>query len=170
MIGRIIVVAIVLSGILGGAALYWFQVYAYYERSEGGEVRLTPAGGATPGAVAVEGLTAIDAESSPLRYRACFSHALDPADYAPHPAPEPTNGPPWFDCYDATATAEAMASGEAAPVMGTANLTYGIDRVVALGRDGRGVAWHQINPCGEAVYAGRAPPEGCPPPPQAYRD
>lgn len=154
--------------LLGGAAMWWLQVHAFYERSEGGPVLLTMAEG-QPVEIEPLSMNAIDAESSPLRYRACFAHDLDPVDYAPHPDPKPTVGPGWFDCYDAAATGAAIASGEARAVIGRANVTYGIDRVVALWPD-RGVAWHQLNPCGEAVFAGRPAPEGCPPPPEGYRD
>ena len=167
MTGRIAVAAIVLAAIVFGGALYWFQVYAYYERTEGGDLVLTSVDG-EPVPVPVERLDAIDADTSPLRYRACFAHALDPADYALDPAPEPTVGPGWFGCYDAGAAAAALAAGEAVAVRGVSG-TYGVDRVVALWPD-RGVAWHQLNPCGAAVYAGRPAPEGCPPPPDAYRD
>ena len=168
MTGRIAAALIIVVAILGGGAMYWLQVYAYYDRIEGGEVVLTTTAGET-GAVPAEGLTAIDADSSPLRYRACFAHDLDPADYEPHPEAEPTVGPGWFDCYDAGEVDGALGSGEAVAVLGTADVTYGVDRVAALWPD-RGVMWHQLNPCGEAVYAGRDAPEGCPPPPEEYRD
>ena len=168
MTGRIAAAAIVLAALVFGAALYWFQVYAYYDRIDGGEVVLTTRDGAAV-TVPTEGLTAIDADSSPLRYRACFSHDLDAADYAPDPDAEPLNGPSWFSCYDAGEVDAALRSGEAVAVMGTANVTYGVDRVAALWLD-RGVMWHRLNPCGEAVYAGKEAPAGCPPPPEEYRD
>ena len=50
--------------------------------------------------------------------------------------------------------------------LGTADITYGIDRVIALDADGRGYVWHQINPCGEVVFDGKPAPEGCPPKPE----
>ena len=169
MTGRVAAILIVLAAVLGGGTMYYLQVYAYYERSQGGEVALTPLEGERT-AVPASDLAAIDASSSPLRYRACFSQALDPDDYAPYPAAEPTVGPGWFDCYDAGEATRAIETGEAAAVLGTADVTYGVDRVAALFADGRGMVWHQLNPCGEAVYAGRDAPAGCPPPPEAYRD
>ena len=169
MTGRIAAALVVLAAVLGGGAMYYLQVYAYYERSEGGEVALTLADG-EPAIVPVTDASAIDADSSPLRYRACFREALDPAAFEPYPAAEPTVGPRWFGCYDAGEATRAIEEGAAAPVLGTANLTYGVDRVAALFADGRGMMWHQLNPCGAAVYAGREPPAGCPPPPEAYRD
>ena len=169
MTGRIAAALVVLAAILGGGGMYWLQVHAFYDRSAGGEVVLTAADGERR-AVTARDVEAIDADSSPLRYRACFAHDLDPADFAPYPAAEPTVGPGWFECYDAAAVGAAIEAGRARAVLGTAGVTYGVDRVAALLPDGRGVMWHQLNPCGEAVYAGREAPSGCPPPPEAYRD
>ena len=59
-----------------------------------------------------------------------------------------------------------LDTGQALAFMGTENVTYGIDRIVAIHEDGRGFVWHQINECGEEVFDGNAPPEGCPTPPQ----
>jgi hypothetical protein len=46
------------------------------------------------------------------------------------------------------------------------HIRWGIDRVVAVLPDGRGFAWHQINPCGEVVFNGEPAPAGCPPLPE----
>ena len=50
--------------------------------------------------------------------------------------------------------------------LGEENITYGIDRVIAVMPDGRGFGWNQINACGEVVFDGDAAPEGCPTPPE----
>lgn len=168
--GRLAGIFIVLSGLAAGIAIYWLQVFAFYEETAGGEVRLTPAGGGAPEPIPAEDVRAIDADSSPLRYRACFTTPLDrarlAADYQPYDTPVPLNGPRWFDCYDAAAVGAALEAGEALAFLGEANVVYGIDRVVAVTGDGRGFVWHQINRCGEEVFDGRPPPEGCPPAPQ----
>jgi hypothetical protein len=78
----------------------------------------------------------------------------------------PLVAPGWFDCFDAAAIGADLAAGRAAAVLGEANVTYGIDRVLALYPDGRGYAWHQINACGEVVFDGDPPPPGCPPVPE----
>jgi len=77
----------------------------------------------------------------------------------------PLEAPGWFDCYDARDIGAALETGEAVAFLGESNVVYGIDRVVAVFRDGRARSWHQINACGEEVFDGRPPPEGCPPPP-----
>ena len=61
----------------------------------------------------------------------------------------------------------ALESGTALAFLGTENIVYGIDRVVAITDTGRGYVWHQINACGERVFDGDPPPPGCPPPPSA---
>ncbi len=169
MTGRLAVVLIALAALLGGGTMYYLQVYAYYERSQGGAVALAPAGGGAPVVVPATEVAAIDAGSSPLRYRACFSQDLDPAAFEPYPSAAPTVGPGWFGCYDAGEADAAIEAGEAVAVLATRDVTYGVDRVAALFADGRGMIWHQLNRCGEAVYGGREPPAGCPTPPEAYR-
>ena len=116
---------------------------------------------------AIEG---IDADSSPLRYRACFTTPMSTAmmteTYVLYDDAVPLNAPDWFDCFDATEVGEALESGQALAFMGTENIVYGFDRVVAVMEDGRGFVWHQINHCGEEVFDGNPPPPGCPPPPE----
>jgi hypothetical protein len=85
--------------------------------------------------------------------------------FAIYPDPEPTVAPRSFPCFDADALASALANGDAVALLGQSNVTYGIDRVVAVGADGIGRAWHQINRCGERVFDGDPPPQDCPPPP-----
>ena len=78
----------------------------------------------------------------------------------------PLNAPGWFDCFDAAEIGAALEDGTAIAFLGTANVVYGFDRIVAVTDDGRGFVWHQINHCGEEVFDGNPPPEGCPPPPE----
>ncbi|MDJ1007755.1 MAG: DUF6446 family protein [Paracoccaceae bacterium] len=172
MNGKIVGLVLLVSALLAGAGLYWTQVYAFYEEveAEPGGVQLTALVSEMAEPVAHDGFEAIDAGSSPLRYRACFDVAMSlPAlteTYVLYEAPVPLEAPGWFDCYDADEVGAALESGAALAFLGEANVVYGIDRVVAVFRDGRARSWHQINRCGEAVFDGRAAPEGCPPPPE----
>ena len=86
--------------------------------------------------------------------------------YEVYDQPTPLTAPGWFDCFDAQAIGAALEENQAIAFLGTANITYGFDRVVAIFPDGRGYAWHQINICGEEVFDGNPPPPGCPPPPE----
>ena len=155
--------------LLGGAVLYYLQVYAFYTLLPAGAVadlRVTLRDGSMVPVTASD-FNGIDADSSPIRYRACFTPTgLPPvADLTPYPAADPLNAPMWFTCYSARDIGEALETGQARAVLGQKDVHYGIDRVIALMPDGRAYAWHQINPCGAAVFDGNPAPEGCPPPP-----
>ncbi len=164
--------ALVLSALVAGASLYYLQVYHFYEDVSAAvtELRLTPVRGGAPEAIPAEAIRAIDATSSPIRFRACFttplSQALLTETYELYPAAEPLRAPGWFDCFDAEALGAALEQGEALAFLGTENLTYGIDRVIAVDSAGRGFAWHQINRCGEVVFDGEPVPADCPAPPE----
>lgn len=173
-VGRLFVIAIVVSALLTGASIYYLQVYAFYDEipaSGPSDVQLVPEGSDTPEPVAHADFRAIDADSSPIRYRACFTTDLTPEDlaaYTPYPEADPLVAPGWFDCFDADEIGAALEDGTATAWLSVPEVHYGIDRVVAILPDGRGVAWHQINACGAVVFDGAAPPDGCPPAPEGY--
>jgi hypothetical protein len=168
MDGRIVGGSIVLMAAAAGAALYYFQVYHYYEEVAAPVVELTLIDG-TVEPILAEDVQAIDAASSPIRYRACFATPLGlgtlTETYRVHPDPEPLRAPPWFDCFDAGEIARRMEAGRAVAFTGRENTPYGIDRVVVVDDTGRGWAWDQINRCGARIFDGDPVPEGCPPPP-----
>lgn len=159
--------------ILAGAAVYWLQVYAFYApvepASADAEMRLTTIEGVVE-PILSEGFDGIDSDSSPIRFRACFttpqSMAMLTETYQTYPAATPLTAPAWFDCFDAAAIGAALEQGTAVAFMGEENITYGIDRVVAIFGDGRAYAWNQINACGAVVFNGNPVPEGCPPVPE----
>lgn len=136
-----------------GALLWWTQTRAFYVEVSGVE-RL--AVGAE--ALAVSGYRGIDAESSPIKMRGCFTAA--PADIAAAltagatPTAEalaagsritPLVAPDWFECFDAAAVSAALERGEAQAVVAARNEADGVDRIVVLWPDGRGVTWRQLN-------------------------
>lgn len=176
--GKFLAGVIVFTAIVGGAAMYYLQVYAYYRPVEvagtagtdGVEIRLTSltTGQAEP--ILVKDFQGIDAESSPLRFRACFqtdhSIAMLSETFQSYGAAEPLNGPGWFDCYDAKQIGADLENGTAIAFLGEGNITYGIDRVVAVYEDGRAYVWHQINHCGQVVFDGQPAPDDCPPQPE----
>lgn len=162
-----------MTALIAGAALYYLQIYAYYTEvtvEQIGEVQLVRADTGLPEPILFENFTAIDSDSSPVRFRACFDTPLSPAvlieTYVMYAAAEPLVAPGWFACFDAAAIGAALTSGEATAFLGTENITYGIDRVIAVMPDGRAFVWHQINTCGEVVFDGNPAPEGCPPAPE----
>ena len=173
MIARIIIMALLASALAAGGLMYYQQVYAYYDEitvAEDRSVQMTLLAYEMPEDILFEDFQGIDADSSPLRYRACFqtpdSHAMLTETYVIVDDAEPRVAPRWFDCFDATEIGEAIEDGSAIVFLGTRNIEYGIDRVVAVMDDGRGFVWHQINECGEVVFDGNSVPENCPPQPQ----
>lgn len=164
MSGRLVSIAILLCAVVAGAALYYLQVFAFYDDvpDQGDAVALATADG---GQVVLNyaGFEAIDAASSPIRYRACFrAEAVDLADFVSIPDAVPRNAPGWFDCFDAEAIADALADGTARAFLGQKNIAFGVDRIIVLTRDGRGFVWHDLNDCGEKAYDGTVVGEACP--------
>lgn len=167
MNGRAVGLALIAAGAIGGGAMYWLQVHAFYDRLPVQTTfALTPAGAVAPVPVPLAAFEGIDSDSSPIRYRACFRLEAPPTQpFTPYPDPTPLNAPRWFSCFDAPALGAALAEGRAQAVLSEANVRFGIDRVAVLFPDGRGYAWTQINRCGQAHFDGNPLPPGCPAPP-----
>ncbi len=167
MNGKIVGIVIMVSGLIAGIALYYLQVYGFYDEVSGGDVQLVSVVSDLPEPIPFDGLSAIDADSSPIRYRACFttsySLALLSETYVLIDGDAtPRNAPDWFDCFDAEAIGEALEAGTALAFMGQKNIHYGVDRIVAITEDGRGYVWHELNECGEKSYDGTVVGEACP--------
>lgn len=170
--GKIIAASVAVIAAIAGGALYYLQVFGYYERLEANEVSvsLTRKENQAPEVIATRAVSAINADSSPIRYRACFETELTTKSaaeiYAPHPSALPLVAPFWFGCFDATELGEDLENNRAMAFLGVENITYGIDEIVVIYPDGRGYAWRQINRCGQTVFKGKPAPEGCPQPPK----
>lgn len=151
MTGKLVGGIIVLTGLVAGVAIYWLQVYAYYVTldPEDVDIRLTSIVLQEPEPILTDALAAIDSDSSPLRFRACFetpsSLAALTEEFVIYDAAEPLNAPGWFDCFDAGAVGAALDGGDAIAFLGERNIHDGVDRVVAVFDDGRAYAWHQLN-------------------------
>ncbi|MEM7720214.1 MAG: DUF6446 family protein [Pseudomonadota bacterium] len=171
--GKALTVFLVLSAALAGAGMYYLQVYAFYEEVQAtgqNDVELTLIATDTPEGILYEDFKAIDADSSPLRYRACFTTSMTMGflteTYVIYENPVPNVAPGWFDCFDAKALGAALEADQAVPFLGEFNVLYGFDRVVAIDGAGNGFVWHQINACGQAAFDGDPLPQGCPLPPE----
>jgi hypothetical protein len=149
MNGKAIAVIIAATALIAGGLMYYLQVYAFYDRlPPASVVMLAPRDGAPPQPVDVAGFQGIDASSSPLRYRACFTlpEAAGLAErYRPYPNAEPLTAPGWFDCFDAAEIGAALESGRAQAFLSQPEIADGVDRVIAVYPDGRAFAWHQLN-------------------------
>ncbi|MEP5151936.1 DUF6446 family protein [Planktotalea sp.] len=159
----------VLSALLAGGAMYYLQVYAFYEEvnATGDDVQLVSLVSGAREPILFDDYEAIDAYSSPIRFRACFttpmSQSLLTETYVAFEDAEPRNAPGWFDCFDAEALGAEINEGTALTFLGQKNIAYGVDQVVAITEDGRGYIWHELNECGEKAYDGSPVGEACPP-------
>jgi hypothetical protein len=173
MNGKLIAGFIVVLALVFGAGLYYTQVYAYYDRLDASApaatIHATSFAG-LPEDILAENFEGIDADTSPIKFRACFTTPLSVAmmteTFQPYDRPAPLIAPSWFSCFDAKRIGADLEAGLAIAFMGEENITYGIDRVIAVYPDGRGYAWNQINRCGAAVFDGDPAPAGCPPAPE----
>jgi hypothetical protein len=137
--GRIVAVALLASGLIAGAAVYYLQVYAFYDDvSDSAVITLDGA------PLALRDLRAIDSESSPIRFRACFQ-VDDLPESTTFAGATPLTSPKWFDCFDAGTLTAALRDGRAVAYLSETEIRDGVDRVIAVFPDGRGFAWHQLN-------------------------
>lgn len=177
MSGRLVSVFILLSAVLAGGVLYYLQVYGFYQEvaeTEDADVRLVSLATNAPEPIEYRAFKAVDADSSPIRYRACFEteQTVDNLimEFADAGDVTPRNAPRWFDCFDAAAIAAELRAGTARAFLGQKNVRFGVDRIVAITADGRGYVWHELNDCGAKAYDGTVVGEECPPPPKRNGD
>ena len=156
MNGKLVAGFIVIVGAVAGVAMYYLQEYAYYTKAvfkPGAEIALTLITSGQPEPILAEGIEGIDADSSPLRFRACFHTPLTQAmlseTYQAYQGAVPLIAPSWFDCFDAAKIGAALENGEALAFLSQSNIAPSVDRVVAVFPDGRAYAWHQIHPGAE---------------------
>ncbi len=172
---RFAIVGILGSALIGGAFMYYNLVYAGYAeltQEQVGEIQLVSVVSGLAEPILSENVKAIDTVtegvrlSGPISFRACFetsqSQAMLSETYVIIDDAIPLNAPNWFDCFNAQDIGKAIEDGGAIAFMSEENISYGVDRVVAVLPDGRGFVWHQLNACGDAVFAGDNTPDGCP--------
>lgn len=166
MSGKLVGIIILALAAVAGVSMYYLQVYAFYEDVPQDDVRLMSLASEMPEEIVISAFEGIDADSSPIRYRACFrteeSLAMLSETYASYDAAVPRNAPGWFECFDADAIAAELKAGTALPFLSEKNVAFGVDRVVAITNDGRGYIWHELNNCGEKAYDGSIVGEECP--------
>ncbi len=141
MRGKIIAAFLVVFPLLFGAALYYAQYYAYYEKVS--DVTSIKVQGRD---VAVSGYEGIDASSSNMKMRGCFT--VDPADFDGVPVAEnatPLTPPDWFTCFDTKALSQDLAAGKATAYLAQKDDRDGLDLIVMVYPDGRAFQWRQLN-------------------------
>lgn len=146
--GRIAAVALVLATAAAGVGVWYAQEYGFYRQIEAGsaEAAIALATASGPVTPTVADFAAIDATSSPLRWRACLTLADPlPSDATPYEGATPLIGPGWFDCFDAARLTDDLASGAARAYLSQPEIRPDVDRVLAIYPDGRAYGWHQYD-------------------------
>jgi hypothetical protein len=164
--GKFLAVLLLGSAAIAGASMYYLQVYGLYDEVQINDVKLVSIFDDLPRSINFNNFQAIDSQSSPIRYRACFTTDLTRSllieTYVGLEKASPRNAPKWFECFDAAAIAGELAAGTAIPFLGQKNVHFGVDRIVAITDDGRGYIWHDLNDCGDKSYDGTIVGEECP--------
>ena len=141
MNGKIFAAGFVAFAVIFGAGLYYAMVYAYYEKVEG--ITEITVQGKT---IAVSNYEGIDATSSGLKLRGCFT--VNPADFEMLDVaanPVPLSAPKWFKCYDVGEIQQDLDAGMSVAYLAAENENDGIDRFIAVYPDGRAFQWRQLN-------------------------
>lgn len=144
--GKLAVIALLGATVAAAAGIWYTQEYAYYDELDPAGVSLTAMVAGQPVPVAATDIQAIDASSAPHRWRACL-RLTDPLPIGAEPfdIAAPTNGPRWFDCFDANQIGTDLASGAATAYLSQPEIHLDVDRVIAVYPDGRAYGWHQLN-------------------------
>lgn len=138
MSGKALMAGLLAFTVIFTVALWYFQFHAFYEEYTTDTIEI--AGQDVP----VSDFRGIDASTSPLKLRACFT--LDgPVEAPAAPNPVPLVAPGWFGCFDAKEISDALAAGRATAWMAEIEEFDGADRIVVRLDDGRAFMWRQLN-------------------------
>lgn len=158
MNGKILMSGMLIIAAAVGAGVWYTAETAYYQEVTG-VTEVTAYGDAFP----VTNYQGIDADTSPLKMRACFNVDWD---YWPSEefkdAATPLTAPRWFSCFDAAQIGADIQAGTATAILSDDNMPFGFSTYIAQYPDGRAFMWRQINDCGKAQFAGEDLPKGCP--------
>ncbi|WP_423211149.1 DUF6446 family protein [Paracoccus yeei] len=146
MNGRIPALVLICAAVAAGVGVWYAQEYGFYDRLDPAGVTLAVMAQGKPVPLAAREVQAIDADSSPIRWRACFrlTGAL-PEGAEPFSQPTPLVGPRWFSCFDAGRIDADLKSGAAQAYLGQPEVRPDVDRVIAVYPDGRAYGWQQFN-------------------------
>lgn len=152
MKGKIVVLILVISTILGGVSLYYLQVYYFYTVLDGSDPQLKVTvllrKEKTTESIDFYDFKGIDADNSPLKYRSCFN-IVDigriKSISIPVLDPVPITAPHWFPCFKAKDLGLDIEKGRVEVILSEQDIFTGIDRVLAFYPDGRAYSWHQLN-------------------------
>jgi hypothetical protein len=147
-----------LTATVVGVGVWYTSETAYYQKVTG-VTEVTAFGDV----LAVSNYQGIDAETSPLKMRACFDVDWTYSYSQTHKnEATPLHAPRWFDCFDANQIGSDLETGDATAILSNENEPFGFSTYIAQYPDGRAFMWRQINECGKAEFSGVDLPAGCP--------
>ncbi len=160
MIGKIIVSGLLIIASVAGVGL-WYSIERAYYYEVTGVVEVQ----AYDDVFTVTAYQGINADTSPLKMRACFKVDWDyiPSDVYKSKA-TPLRAPRFFECFDNEQITDDLETGAATAILSNENHPYGFDIYIAQYPDGRAFMWRQINRCGQAQFNGQDLPVDCPDP------
>ena len=141
MNGKVFVILFLFCTIVFAIALYYFQVFAFYIKSDG-----LKSISVFDRNISVRNYRGIDSVTSGLKLRGCFK--VDPNEFAEIPSlsnATPLSAPSWFSCFDHVKIQKAIDAGSAKAFLASENEKDGIDRVVAVYPNGTAFQWRQLN-------------------------
>lgn len=147
--GKVLAGGMVAFAAVFGVGMWYAQVYAYYE--EVTDISEVTVGSET---FAVRDYNGINAPTSPLKMRGCFTLEDPKAAITAGLRAEdavPIKPPHWFTCFDTEQIQTDIESGAATPIMAGLDEGDGADLYMAIYPDGRAYRWRQPN----AKYEGR---------------
>jgi uncharacterized protein DUF6446 len=155
----------IMMGMLGLAVItgagMWYSIEVAYYQPVTGVTEVVVDGTALP----VSNFEGIDADTSPIKMRACFTVDWDyVASNEYKDIATPLRAPRSFSCFDGKKLTDDLLDGTATAVLAESNIIYGFDRFIARYPDGRAYMWRQINECGQALFDGDPLPRSCPMP------
>jgi len=158
--GKAIVGGLVGTALIVGAGL-WYSIERAYYTSVSDVTQMASYDKLLP----VTEYEGIDADTSPLKMRACFKVNWPYVASDQHKAiATPLRAPRFFDCFNAKTMSDDLETGNATAVLLDENRPFGFNTYVAQYPDGRAYMWRQINACGDAWFSGNDLPAGCPEP------
>ena len=141
MTGKITVILLIVITLIFGIVFFYFQTYAYYSKVDVKEQIIV-----NKIQIKVEDYIGIRSDVSKLKLRGCFN--IDPSAFeffVTSIEASPLSAPFWFECFDYKEIQSDIDNGTLKAYLAEENEYPGIDRYVAISKNGIGYEWRQLN-------------------------
>ena len=141
MSGKITVILLIGITLVFGAIFFYFQNFAYYSKVSNKEIIVVD-----NKQIKVKEYLGIRSDVSKLKLRGCFK--VDPSlfeKFDENDKASPLSAPFWFKCFDYEEIQSDIDKGVLKAYLAEENETLGIDRYIAIYKNGLGYEWRQLN-------------------------